>query len=283
MAGDVGIGLIGGGLMGKEMAAAIGRWAAIEQHPARPRLVAVCDTNPDVLAWFERIDTVRLRTGDYRELLADEAVEVVYIALPHHLHEQVYADAVAAGKDFLGEKPFGIDLAAAERLVAAIEARPGLFVRCSSEMPFFPGAQLAFQVIRSGALGQIIEAHSSFLHSSDLDPAKPINWKRRAATCGAIGVMGDLGMHVTHVPLRLGWAPQRLYAVLQDLVSERPDGHGGMAVCDTIDNATLHCTVVAHDQWFPLTLETKRIAPGEMNTWRLRVTGMRGGVEFSTR
>ena len=131
MAGEVGVGLIGGGLMGKELAAAIGRWAGIEQHPARPRLVAVCDTNPDVLAWFERIDTVRLRTADYRELLADEAVEVVYIALPHHLHEQVYADAVAAGKDFLGEKPFGIDLAAAERLVAAIEARPGRCPRSS--------------------------------------------------------------------------------------------------------------------------------------------------------
>jgi predicted dehydrogenase len=283
MTGEVGVGLVGGGLMGKELAAAIGRWAAIEEHPVRPRLVAVCDTNPDVLAWFERIDTVRLRTADYHELLADEAVEVVYIALPHHLHEQVYADAVAAGKDFLGEKPFGIDLAAAERLVAAIKARPGLFVRCSSEMPFFPGAQLAFQLIRSGALGQIIEAHSSFLHSSDLDPAKPINWKRQTASCGAIGVMGDLGMHVAHVPLRLGWAPQRVYAVLQDLVPERPDGRGGMAVCDTIDNATLHCRVVADDQWFPLTLETKRIAPGEMNTWRLRVTGMRGGVEFSTR
>jgi len=283
MATEVRIGLIGGGLMGRELAAAVGRWAALEAHPVRPRLVGVCDTNPDVLAWFERIETVRLRVADYRELLADDAVDVLYIALPHHLHEQVYADAVEAGKDFLGEKPFGIDLAAAERLVAAIEARPGLFVRCSSEMPFFPGAQLAFQLIRSGALGQVIEGQSSFLHSSDLDPAKPVNWKRQAAFCGAIGVMGDLGMHVAHLPLRLGWAPGRVYAVLQDLVRQRPDGRGGMAACDTIDNATLHCAVAGADQSFPLTLETKRIAPGEMNTWRLRATGMRGGVEFSTR
>ena len=34
---------------------------------------------------------------------------------------------------------------------------------------------------------------------------------------------------------------------------------------------------------FPLTFETKRIAPGEMNTWKMRVVGMDGGVEFSTR
>lgn len=276
------VGIVGGGLMGREVAAALARWPALAHHPVVPRLEAVCDTNPDALAWFDRIDTVRLRSRDYHDLLADDDLDVLYIAVPHHLHAQVYVDAAAAGKDLLVEKPFGIDLPAAERISAAVD-EAGVFVRCSSEMPFFPGAQLAIGLAASGACGRIVEATSAFLHSSDLDPDKPISWKRRAATCGEVGVMGDLGMHAVHVPFRLGWRPATVYAVLQDLVPERPDGRGGRAPCDTFENATLHTTVDDPGGSFPLDIATKRVAPGEMNTWLLRVVGMDAGVEFSTR
>ena len=271
------IGIVGGGLMGRELAAAIGRWAALEDHPVRPRLEAVCDTSPAARAWFERIDSVRLLTCDRRALLEDPELDVLYLAVPHHLHEELYLETIAAGKDFLGEKPFGIDLAAARRIVAALDASPGVFARCSSEMPYFPGAQLAYETLRSGALGELIEVEHAFLHSSDLDRAKPINWKRRAEFCGELGVMNDLGMHVMHLPLRLGWRPRSVYAVLQDIVRERPGPDGEPVRCDTWDNATLHA-----DAGFPLTLAMKRIAPGETNTWRLRALGMDGGVEFST-
>ena len=60
------IGIVGGGLMGRELAAAIGRWAALSDHPAQPRLEAVCDPNAEALAWFERIGTVRTLTDDRR-------------------------------------------------------------------------------------------------------------------------------------------------------------------------------------------------------------------------
>jgi predicted dehydrogenase len=275
---QVRIGIVGGGLMGRELAAAIGRWAALTDHPVQPRLDAVCDPSAGARAWFERIATVRTLTDDRRRLLEDPALDVLYLAVPHHLHEELYLDAIAAGKDFLGEKPFGIDLAAARRIVAALRDRPDVFARCSSEMPYFPGAQLAYEQIRSGALGQMIEARHAFLHSSDLDRSKPINWKRQARYCGEIGVMGDLGMHVVHLPLRLGWRPRSVYAVLQDIVPERPGPDGAPVACDTWDNATLHVDAGG----FPLTLETKRIAPGETNTWRLRAVGMDGGVDFST-
>jgi predicted dehydrogenase len=280
---EVEVGIVGGGLMGREVAAALARWPALADHPVRPRLTAVCDTNPAALEWFDRIDTVRMKTTDHRELMRDDRVELLYIAVPHHLHEELYLDAISAGKDFLGEKPFGIDLAAGERIVEALRSRPELFVRCSSEMPYFPGAQLAYEMIRSGSVGRILEARSAFLHSSDLDITKPIGWKRQARFCGRLGVMGDLGMHVLHVPLRLGWSPARVYAVLQDIVKERPGPNGEPEICDTIDNATLICSVDRGDGEFPLTVETKRIAPGETNTWMLRVVGMDGGVEFSTR
>ncbi len=279
----VNVGIIGGGLMGKEIAGAIVRWPALLDHTVRPVLTAACDVNPEALAWFDRIETVTTTVTDYRDLLADDTVDVVYIAVRHDLHEQLYLDAVAAGKDLLAEKPFGIDGAAAERIVAAVQARPDAFVRCSSEIPFFPGAQAAIRLIRDGKLGDLIEASNAFCHSSDLDRNKPINWKRQRQFCGAAGVMNDLGMHVLHVPLRLGWMPASVFAVLQDLVPERPGPDGAMVPCDTYENATLLCAVRKADRTFPLTLATKRIDPGQKNTWSLRVTGMDGGVEFSTR
>ena len=279
----VNVAIIGGGLMGREVAAAIQRWPALIDHPVRPRLTAVCDINPDALEWFDEIDTVTAKVTDYHELLADDSIDVLYIAVRHDLHEQLYVDAINAGKSVLAEKPFGIDRSAADAIVAAADANPSSFVRCSSEMAFYPGAQWAINYIATGALGRIIEARNAFLHSSDLDTTKPLNWKRQNRYCGEAGVMNDLGLHALHVPLRLGWQPEKLYAVLQNIVTERPGADGTLQDCDTWDNAVLHALARHNEVEFPLTIEMKRIDPGQKNTWEFEAIGMDGGVRFSTR
>lgn len=278
---NIPVGIIGGGLMGREMASAFARWCALTDVTARPVLTAVADLNPDTLSWFTRIPSCTQLVADYRELLANPEIEVVYVAVPHHLHEAIYLDVLAAGKDLLAEKPFGIDLPAARRIADAAKAS-GRFVRCSSEMPFFPGALRAFELARSGTLGRLLEVTSSFHHSSDLDPAKPANWKRLSAICGEGGVLNDLGMHACHVPLRLGWKPKSLFAQLQKGYPVRPDGKGGSTACDTWDNAMLH-TWFDHDgAEVPMRLEMKRLAPGATNTWFIEILGTDGGVRFST-
>jgi predicted dehydrogenase len=276
------VAVIGAGLMGREVASAFGRWYALLDCPVRPELVGVCDVNPAALDWFRQVPTVRYFEADLRVMIARPDVDVVYVAVPHHLHESIYLEVLRAGKDLLAEKPFGIDLAAARR-IRDEAARLGRFVRVSSEFPFLPGAQRAMAVARSGTLGRLLEARCSFLHSSDLDPAKPINWKRQNKFCGEAGVMNDLGLHVAHVPLRLGWRPQTVHAQLQKIYTERPDGKGGTAPCDTWDNATLHCGTSIAGQPVPLTLEMKRMAPGETNTWAFEVLGTDRGVRYSTK
>jgi predicted dehydrogenase len=278
---NIPVGIIGGGLMGREMASAFARWCALTDVSARPVLTAVADLNPDTLSWFNRIPSCTQLVADYRELLANPEIEVVYVAVPHHLHEAIYLDVLAAGKDLLAEKPFGIDLPAARRIVDAVKAS-GRFVRCSSEMPFFPGALRAFDLARSGTLGRLLEVTSGFHHSSDLDPAKPANWKRLSAICGEGGVLNDLGMHACHVPLRLGWKPKSLFAQLQKGYPVRPDGKGGTTACDTWDNAMLHTWIDHNGAEVPMRLEMKRLAPGATNTWFLEILGSDGGVRFST-
>jgi predicted dehydrogenase len=279
----VNVAIIGAGLMGREIAAAIQRWPALINHPVRPRLTAVCDINPAALEWFTALDTVTTTTTDYADLLKDDSIDVIYVAVRHDLHERIYRDVIASGKSLLAEKPFGIDGDAAAAILSTIAEHPESFVRCSSELPFFPGAQWAINYVRSGALGRIVEARNSFLHSSDVDPTKPIGWKRQSQYCGEAGVLNDLGLHTWHVPLRLGWAPERVFGVLQNIVTERPGPDGELVPCDTWDNAVVH-SVARHDgHEFPLTTETKRIAPGHKNSWEFEAIGLDGGVRFSTK
>ncbi|RFC43550.1 MAG: putative dehydrogenase [Verrucomicrobia bacterium] len=275
------IGIIGGGLMGREIASAFARWCALTDINVTPVLTAVADLNPAALEWFEKIPSCQLRTTDYHTLLASDTVDVVYVAVPHDQHEAIYIDVLSAGKDLLAEKPFGIDLPSARRILAAVETS-GRFVRCSSEMPFFPGAQRAFEYASSGALGRVLEVVSGFHHSSDLDAAKPANWKRLSSKCGEGGALNDLGMHACHLPLRLGWKPSRLFAQLQKGYAQRPDGKGGMVACDTWDNALIHSWVRISGTDVPMRLEMKRLAPGATNTWFIEILGTDGGIRFST-
>jgi predicted dehydrogenase len=283
VAQEVGIGIVGGGLMGREMAGAVARWAHLGDIGVRPRIVHVCDLDERVLAWYERLDPAPARSKDYADLLADDAVDAVYCAVPHDLHEQVYTDILRAGRHLLAEKPFGIDLAAAESIAAVAAAHSGALVRVSSELPFYPGGQAVWNWIAERRFGRVIEVRAEFLHSSDLDPRKPINWKRRRATNGEYGVMGDLGMHALHIPLRAGWEPRSVHAVLSDVVRERPGPDGVAVPCDTWDNAVLTCVAEDAGEPFPLRLAMKRIAPGETNTWSIEVDGTDGSIAFTTK
>jgi predicted dehydrogenase len=276
-------GIVGGGLMGREFASAAARWVHLADIGVRPEIAVVCDVDPEVLAWYERLSPRPRLVTDHTELLADDSVEAVYCAVPHHLHEELYTAILRSGKHLLGEKPFGIDLPANESIAAEAVAHPDLLVCCSSELPFYPGGQEVFRFCRERRYGRVLEVRSQFLHSSDLDPAKPINWKRRAALNGAYGCLGDLGMHALHLVLRAGWMPQSVYAILSDVVTVRPDGAGGAAPCDTWDNAVLLCEARDGDRAFPLRIETKRIAPGETNTWVTEIDGTEGSIAFSTK
>ena len=101
MSEAVRVGVIGGGLMGREVASAFGRWFAITESEVKPQLVGVADLNPEALKWFEAVPGCDLLTQDYTELLADESVDVVYVAVPHNLHEKIYLEVLAAGKDLM--------------------------------------------------------------------------------------------------------------------------------------------------------------------------------------
>ncbi len=276
-------GIIGCGLMGREFASAASRWHHLLDQDVQPQIIAVCDANPAAMTWFTQAIPGVATYVEYHDLLANDKIDAVYCAVPHHLHRDLYIDILRAEKHLLGEKPFGIDRDAYLAVAAEIERHPDLLVRCSSEYPFFPGAMMLYHWVTEGRFGRIFEVESGYWHCSDLNPQKPINWKRRIATCGEYGCMGDLGMHALHLPLRLGWQPHTVRALLSKIVRERPGPDGTMVPCETWDNAILACDVAHRDLTFPMTISTKRIAPGHQSSMFLRIQGTDCSAEFTTK
>ena len=285
MTQEIRFGIIGLGLMGREFASAAARWMHLLDLPFRPVITGICDVNEDAFGWYQRhIDTIQISTTNYHDLLASDQVDAIYCAVPHNLHAQFYVDIIQAGKHLLGEKPFGIDQDANQTILNAIASHPDVFVRCSSEFPFYPGVRRVIQAIEANEFGDIIEVDAGFLHSSDLNPNKQINWKRTIDINGEYGCMGDLGMHVLHIPLRFGWLPANLRSLLTSIMKQRYDADGDLVPCETWDNAILACEVESSAYGnFPMTLKTYRIAPGETNTWYFRILGSKSSISYSTR
>ena len=280
-------GLIGCGMMGREFASAAARWLHLPQMTVRPEIVAICrrDVSAESVRWFkDNIPTLSQITADYRELLANRDIDAVYISVPHNLHEEFYCAALEAGKHLMGEKPFGIDEKANDAILAGMRKYPDVLVRCASQFMFFPAVQRIGRMVEEGAFGTIIEVNAGFQHCSDLDPAKPINWKRMVEFNGEYGCMGDLGPHICAFPFRAGWIPLDVRAVLSNIMPQRPDGKGGTVPCETWDNATLLCRARDNNSGdvFPFTLRTQRISPGQMNNWYIDVLGTRASARYST-
>ena len=283
---EIRFGVIGLGLMGRELGSSIARWCHLLYDGPVPVITGICNKhNKETRKWFlDNFPTIEIDTDDYRELIKSDKIDVVYCAVPHNLHERMYIDIIKAGKHLLGEKPFGIDKRANDNILKVIQENPDIIVRCNSQFPYFPGAQKIIKWIQEKRYGRLMEVRSGFHHSSDMNLDKPVNWKRMIEINGEYGCMGDLGMHTQHIPFRMGWIPKTVYADLLNIAETRPDGKGGFATCKTWDNAVLTCRCVDPDNRkdFALILETKRMAPGATNTWFIEVYGTKGSAKFTT-
>jgi len=100
--------------------------------------------------------------GSYEELLASPEIDAIYNPLPNHLHVDWSIKAIQAGKHVLCEKPLGLDVADANRLVEAATAHPKLKVMEAFMYRHHPQWQKAKELVTSGELGSICTVNSIF-------------------------------------------------------------------------------------------------------------------------
>lgn len=90
----------------------------------------------------------------YQRLLADDAVDVVYVATPHAQHHEIVLAALNAGKHVLCEKAFTVNAREAADLIEAARSR-NLFLMEAVWSRFLPSMQRAFEIAASGELGDL--------------------------------------------------------------------------------------------------------------------------------
>jgi len=145
--GSVGFGLVGTGMAG-------GFHAKELPFVEGGRLVAVSSRNEKNVRQFADEHGVERWATDYRELLDDDAVDVICVLTPTGTHEEIAIAASEAGKHVLIEKPLETTLAKADAIVRACrENRTKLGV--IFQMRFGSVASKLRKLVGSGALGKI--------------------------------------------------------------------------------------------------------------------------------
>lgn len=100
------------------------------------------------------------------ELMADPAVDAVYIATPNSTHVDLAMAAIAAGKPVLVEKPLATSSADAQRIAHAA-AKANVFAMEAMWSRFLPTVQAAREIVRSGELGDIVSVSAELAYCHD--------------------------------------------------------------------------------------------------------------------
>ena len=193
MVKDIGVGLIGTGFMGKCHALA---WNAVKPtfgDVPYPKRVVVCDpVETQARQSAESFDFGRW-TCDWRELVADPAVEAVSITAPNHLHSEMALAALDAGKHVWCEKPMATSLAEAEAMARAADTAPGRTLVGYNYVQN-PALTHARRLIGEGAIGRVFHFRCAMDEDFMADPAQP--WGLKSDRRSGYGVLDDFGSHM---------------------------------------------------------------------------------------
>ena len=130
--------------------------------------------------------------GSYEELLADPAIDAVYVPLPNFLHREWVLAAVAAGKHVLCEKPMAITAAEAQEMVDAAHAA-GVVLAEAFMYGHHPRYDRLREILRSGEIGQVRSITGTFTFDASDEPDLTI-FSGRAGT----GATYDVGCYPMH-------------------------------------------------------------------------------------
>jgi xylose dehydrogenase (NAD/NADP) len=156
--------------------------------------------------------------GSYEELLADEAVDAVYIPVPNTLHAEWTVRAVEAGKHVLCEKPLAMTDEEIDRVEAACE-RTGRLVLEAFMYRFAPRWQRALQLIADGAIGEPRVVRVGFAFKQYYD-----DYNIRFDPEVGGGVNWDMGCYAVNMcRLLFGAEPESVMALGHTRPGERVD------------------------------------------------------------
>jgi UDP-N-acetyl-2-amino-2-deoxyglucuronate dehydrogenase len=180
----------------------IARWMALfARLNRRIRLVACCDrTLPAAEAFAARFRIPRTY-ADYGTMLRQEALDAVYLAVPHDLHREMACAAVGAGLPTLVEKPLARTLAEGWEIVKRA-AEAGVPVGVNYQYRYDRGCYALAQAARRGDLGALYYGRCNVPWQREADYFASGPWRGELARAGG-GTLLTQGSHALDVLL---WA-----------------------------------------------------------------------------
>lgn len=127
--------------------------------------------------------------GSYEELVADPAIDAVYVALPNDLHRPWTLEALAAGKHVLCEKPMALDEAEATEMFAAAERSGRLLMEAFMYRAHEQTREL-LRLVHGGGIGELRLIRANFTFAR---PAAPGDARYRPESGG--GALMDVGCY----------------------------------------------------------------------------------------
>ena len=268
---EIGIGLVGGGYMGKAHAVALSAVGAVFDTALRPRLEMVAASSPESSQRY-RAAYGFARADNWRALVADPRVEAVVIASPQVTHREIALAALAAGKPVFCEKPLGASLTDAQAMVAAADAS-GLPNMVGFNYVRTPATQFVRSLLADGAIGDVTWFRGEHTEDFLADPDIPATWRCQGRPNGC---MGDLAPHMINCALALLGDIAELSARIETIHPQRPGPNGPLAV-DNDDHAQMMVRfasgVMGH-------LYFSRAATGRKMGYAYEIHGTKGAIRF---
>lgn len=176
-------------------------------------------------------------SDDWREAVAHEDVDLVCVTTPPVYHREMTLAALAAGKPVLCEKPMAMNAAEADEMTAAAK-KAGVIAIIDHELRFQQGRQLAFQMIRDGAIGHVHHAKTNFQSSYRADPDVPWNWWADDASGG--GALGAIGSHIVDsLHWFLGTTISTVFCQLNSPIKQRRTNDGETRAVTSDDQSNM--------------------------------------------
>jgi len=269
---ELGIGLVGGGYMGKAHAVALSAVGAVFDTALRPKLEMIAAGSPASAERYRAAYGVARAARDWQELVADKAVQAVVIASPQTTHRAIAEAAFALGKPVFCEKPLGASLSDAQAMVAAAEAA-GVANMCGFNYVRTPATQFARRLIADGAIGRVTWFRGEHTEDFLSDPNEPASWRTSGM---ANGVLGDLAPHMVNCALALMGPIAGLSAMVETVHGTRPGADGPQAVTND-DHTQIMCRFAQGAMGH---LYFSRVATGRKMGYAYEVHGTSGAIRF---
>jgi predicted dehydrogenase len=129
-----------------------GRFAAALRASTRQQVYAVGSRSLSSATTFAETVGAPRAYGSYQDLVADDSLDVVYVATPHNHHHPHARLAMEAGRHVVVEKPMGVSAAEARDL-AGLAAERGLFLMEALWTFFLPKLDVIRRLVEDGVLG----------------------------------------------------------------------------------------------------------------------------------